>query len=315
MPCTSPIQGTRGKDGVVRLNKNLGSPSDAQRAIIGDRLLELPCGRCIDCKIERSRSWAVRCLNEAQMHKVSSFVTLTFDDEGLKKRKKEWGTHEQSLDVGDWQRFAKKLRHRIGPFRFLHVGEYGEINQRPHYHALIFGANFQEDRMSCKMEEHGNPFFLSPTLAKCWPYGFHMIGELTPETVNYVCRYVQKKLSGNQKAEALKRIDWNSGEEITVEAEYATMSRNPGLGSDWFDKYHHDVFPDDFAIIQGKKAKVPKYYTDKLKKKDPDMWEQIQTERCKSTAGRVFDQTPERRLVRGEWQKRKAKMNKERALD
>ena len=49
------------------------------------RTLEVPCGKCIGCKRQRVRAWAVRCLHEAQMHKENCFVTLTFDDAHLSK--------------------------------------------------------------------------------------------------------------------------------------------------------------------------------------------------------------------------------------
>lgn len=43
------------------------------------------------------------------------------------------------------------------------------------------------------------------------------------------------------------------------------MSRRPGLGSGWFDRYQSDAFPSDFLVVDGHKVKPPKYYLDKLK--------------------------------------------------
>ena len=43
--------------------------------------LKIPCGRCIGCRLERSRQWANRCMLELQYHESSYFVTLTYDDE------------------------------------------------------------------------------------------------------------------------------------------------------------------------------------------------------------------------------------------
>eukprot|EP01043_Picozoa_sp_COSAG02_P068353 COSAG02_NODE_11317_length_1749_cov_1.025455_4_plen_67_part_01 len=67
------------------------------------------------------------------MHEKSCFITLTFSPEELNKR-----GNPDSLDVRDFQLFMKRLRkkhqHKI---RFFNCGEYGEKNQRPHYHALI----------------------------------------------------------------------------------------------------------------------------------------------------------------------------------
>ena len=45
--------------------------------------IKLPCGRCIGCRLERSRQWAVRCVHESMYHKENMFLTLTFDDAHL----------------------------------------------------------------------------------------------------------------------------------------------------------------------------------------------------------------------------------------
>lgn len=43
----------------------------------------LPCGRCIDCRIEYSHQWATRCVHESKMFLDSCFITLTYNDENL----------------------------------------------------------------------------------------------------------------------------------------------------------------------------------------------------------------------------------------
>lgn len=47
---------------------------------------QLPCGKCIECRLEYARQWAVRCVHEAQMHSRNAFITLTYSDEHLKKK-------------------------------------------------------------------------------------------------------------------------------------------------------------------------------------------------------------------------------------
>jgi len=43
--------------------------------------IQIPCGRCIGCRLERSRQWAVRCEKEIQSYEQrglpSCFITLT----------------------------------------------------------------------------------------------------------------------------------------------------------------------------------------------------------------------------------------------
>ena len=92
--------------------------------------VDLPCGRCIGCRLERSRQWAMRIVAEQQCCEASSFVTLTYADAPV------------SLSKRDCQLFLKRLRKRCGSFRYYLAGEYGEESGRPHYHACIFGLDF-----------------------------------------------------------------------------------------------------------------------------------------------------------------------------
>ena len=46
---------------------------------IEGHLIKIPCGRCIGCRLDYSRQWAVRALHESMLHKDNTFVTLTFD--------------------------------------------------------------------------------------------------------------------------------------------------------------------------------------------------------------------------------------------
>jgi len=317
VPCTKPIRGTRGADGVVRL---LHGVPDSRLFGTGNRPeLELPCGRCMDCKIRRSQDWSTRAQHEATLHQKNSFITLTFSDEGLALRELQHGTHPYDLAVQDWQLFAKRLRkqlnyHGLGKLRFFQVGEYGDEQQRPHYHALVFGQDFKETEIDRWKDDAGHPVWTSRIVEKCWPYGFHEIKEMAPEAIAYVCKYVQKKLYGERRKRALERVDSGSGECVTVRDELATMSRKPGIGHDWWKKFKNDAFPDDFVVIQGKKLPVPKYYYQQLEKEDPDLHAQIREERIKSAAGRAADNVPERRLVREKVTLAKTKLSKTRKL-
>jgi len=290
VPCTRPLGGYRTLGGEIKL-----------RLASDDRwtgeLAEVRCGQCPDCRIEKGRQWAVRCTHEAMLHDQNSFITLTYENEHLPP--------SGSVDVKEWQNFAKKLRKLVGPFRFLHVGEYGEENQRPHYHALIFGKDFSEDRKTISIDPNsGRRKYESAALAAAWGKGFHDLQDMAPENINYVCRYALKKVLGtSDQAEELRRkryerYDSRSGETWMVRPEYTTMSRRPGIGSEWFKKYHSDLFPGDFVVLNGKRATIPNYYTKLLEQKDPELHAKIKAKRQKSTAGRVQDHTPERRLAR-----------------
>jgi hypothetical protein len=179
--------------------------------------------------------------------------------EYLESRENPW-----SLDKTEFQRFMKRLRKRYGKkIRFFHCGEYGEKNNRPHYHAIIFGMDFEDKELFQVRDEIR--LYTSENLAQLWPYGFSTIGTVTMESCAYVARYVTKKQKGKDAEKHYIRWDPLTGEGIPIEPEYATMSRKPGIGKTWFDQYKSDVFPHDYVVINKHEVKPPRYYLEQLR--------------------------------------------------
>lgn len=246
MPCYHPITGYKSRT----VNSNGKRPIVFNRSQgYVDQAIELPCGRCIGCRLERSRQWATRCMHEASLHKQNCFLTLTYDDDHLPT--------DLSLDITHFQKFMKRLRESLDhKIRFFHCGEYGEKTHRPHYHALIFGHDF-DDKICIRRDEE-NTLYRSPELEKLWDYGMSSVGAVTFKSAAYVARYVTKKVTGDQAQ------DHYAGRK----PEYCTMSRRPGIGYDWIKKYKADVFPRDYVVVNGKEASPPRYYFDVLAKDD-----------------------------------------------
>ena len=218
----------------------------------------LPCGQCIGCRLKYSQEWAVRLMHENQMHEDSCFITLTMNDEYLMSRENPY-----SLDKSEFQRFMKRLRKRYGKqIRYFHCGEYGEKNSRPHYHAIIFGMDFEDKELFSIRDEIR--LYTSETLAELWPYGFVTIGSVTMESCAYVARYVCKKQKGKNAEEHYIRWDPLTGEGTPIQPEYATMSRKPGIGKTWFDEYKTDVYPNDYVVIKKHKIRPPRFYDKQL---------------------------------------------------
>lgn len=228
----------------------------------------------MSCRLGKMRDWAVRAVHEAQMHERSCFITLTYDEEHLPE--------DRSVSVRHWQLFAKRLRRRLGAFRFLACGEYGEEKFRPHYHAILFGIDFAEDRVLLSQEED-HVLWTSPTMTEIWGKGQQEqcpIGPVTFDTAAYCARYVLSKVGGKKKEEGhYERVMEDTGEVIEVLPEFATMSRNKGLGTSWFTKYHDDVYPDDFVVMKGLKFRPPKFYDKLMEERDPKMMEEVKRRR------------------------------------
>lgn len=185
------------------------------------------------------------------MHQHNCFITLTYNDDHLPA--------DYSIDVRVLQLFMKRLReHAKVPIRFFAAGEYGDKEQRPHYHALIFNYDFNDKKLYSK--KNNIPLYTSNQLSQLWPYGFSTIGSVTYQTAAYCARYTLKKIGGDIAAEHYTRVHPVTGMLTTVQPEFSTQSRRPGLGATWFYKYKSDVFPSDFLIVDGKKHPVPKFY-------------------------------------------------------
>lgn len=226
------------------------------------------------------------------MHEANAFVTLTYSPECMPE---DW-----SLKLRDWQLFRKKLREVIGPFRFFHAGEYGGVNQRPHYHAIIFGYDFP-DRVV--LEQKGkNRLWTSPELERVWGMGHVSVGQVDHASCAYVTKYCVKKQSSMRFR--VDRVDADTGECWQVEREYVTMSRRPGLGSGWFERYSGDVYPSDEVVLSGRRMRPPRFYDDRLAS-EPDfsgvpgavVLESLKVARRARAIERKEESTPERLAV------------------
>lgn len=283
MPCFHPISGYRSRT----VNANGKRPIVFnRRSGYVDLPVDLPCGQCIGCRLEKSRQWATRCMHEAQMFSENCFITLTYDPKFIPAG--------NTLVKKDFQTFMKRLRKKfIGtPIRYFHCGEYGDLNRRPHYHAIIFNLDFSDKILYS--EKNSVLLYTSATLQKLWQLGFSTIGEVTFESAAYVARYAMKKITGHTAKSHYENIDLETGEITDMQAEYITMSLKPGIGSKWFEKFASDVYPSDEVIMRGHRVKPPRYYDTIYEKVHPKKMEKIKFRRIKKASKHKSDSTPER---------------------
>lgn len=148
--------------------------------------------------------------------------------------------------------------------RYYYGGEYGEKYHRPHYHACLFGIDWK-DKKHIQTTAGGFKLYTSETLAKLWPHGQHTISELTWATAAYTARYILKKITGTKQKQHYERIDTDTGEIIKLEPEFNDMSRKPGIGHHWLQKWNKDVYKETTSgvRVRGNLTQPPRYY-DKL---------------------------------------------------
>lgn len=245
MPCFSPLKAysSPGPDGRLRIRFKLHR---------GCTPLELPCGQCIGCRLQKAREWATRITHEASLHRVSIFLTLTYDDEHLPPG----GT----LVKRDVQLFFKRLRKQAGKLRYYVCGEYGDRTCRPHYHAIIFGWCPTDGQIARRKQE--GSLYTSSSLTKIWGLGSAVYGAVNVSTAEYCARYALKKVTGSLGSEYY-------GELLPP---FARMSRRPGVGAGWIDQYQADCYPSDNVVLKGKiRGKPPRYYDNRVKDHSPEV--------------------------------------------
>lgn len=221
--------------------------------------IDLPCGKCIGCRLDYSREWATRCVLEAKLYKDNYFITLTYAENYLPLNK-EKGI--PTLEPEDLTKFIKDLRryysyhYQHDNIRFYAAGEYGEKYQRPHYHVIFFNLPIK-DLTLLSVNHQGEALYRSATIEKIWKKGIVTIGSVTWNSAAYVARYMTKKRKGkNAKQEYI---------DMGRNPEFSRMSRNPGIAREYYDRNKDKIYKYDEIIIadgNGKalKAKPSKYY-------------------------------------------------------
>lgn len=217
----------------------------------------IPCGKCISCRLDYARSWAVRAINEASTHEKNIFLTLTFSDENI---------GNNTLDYSHFQKFIRSLRDyqrdnnlqtEIG---YLTIGEYGTKTKRMHWHSCLF--NYEpEDKEFLYTSDSGHKVYTSKILQEIWGYGKIEFGSVTTDSASYCARYSLKKLTHSQEFnEKFKPI--------------FRTSKKYAIGKNWLEKNYKDVIKINSVLIlqeDGKviKFSIPRYYKKWLLKNRP----------------------------------------------
>ncbi len=269
MPCYHPLRGTlTGPPGGRSINFSTSSRG---------KPISIPCGRCIGCRLERARQWAVRLMHECSLHDDSFFLTLTYNARHLPKL--------GSLVVRDCQLFMKRFRERIKPVkvRFFLCGEYGEKLGRPHYHCILFGYGFPDKILLKKKGDF--QIYRSPLLDDCWGMGDCEFGGVSFDSACYVANYATKKVTNKESYLDSKGKRWPSAEAHYQgrKPEFLLMSRGGrhgrGIGFDWLHQFANDVYHRDEVIVNGRPARPPRYYDELMREHHPEVMEALAAKR------------------------------------
>jgi len=204
--------------------------------------IHVRCGKCLPCLQQRQKEWATRLSVEFRHSDTAYFITLTYKDNSITK-----------LDKSQIQRFLKRLRdvdyrgiptHYKGKkvskinektvqIKYFTVGEYGSINNRPHWHILLFNYPYNhedtENIINFLWSENGESL------------GFDKVGIVRAGAIEYVTGYMFK----NQGKECIRLISKGIGKKYVNEK---TIS------------YHQKQLSGTLTI-EGQKKPMPRYYS------------------------------------------------------
>lgn len=246
-----------------------------------DDFIEIPCGKCVECRLAHSRQWANRCMLELLDHDPAEcwFLTLTYDDSHLCYSVNEDGLETNTLVPSDLQGFWKRLRSdldyhkKLKNLRYFACGEYGTHTFRPHYHAIVYSLPLDDLEFWSKSKT-GNPLFRSKYLESVWKQGIVTVSPVSWETCAYTARYVMKKADGYEKSYYT---------DLGLCPEYTVMSRRPGIAKNYFDKYKDKIYKfDEIVLDNGVKCKPPRYYDNLFEAADPNAYRVLKINRMET---------------------------------
>lgn len=194
--------------------------------------LWVPCGRCLMCRIQRTREWAERLIQQLSIDNKGVFVTLTYNDDHYPSN--------GSLDKKEIQKWMKRLRKSaegLGiKIKYYACGEYGEEGGRAHYHAIVLGLSLSKEDKEL--------------IEKSWTFGFVKIGSVTYDSCRYVAEYISKGLQGGTTVKQLQ-LDGK-------EPPFALMSK--GIGKDYVEQNKKQLLKELGVLVGTRKTGLPRYY-------------------------------------------------------
>ena len=245
--------------------------------------VNVPCGHCVGCRLDKSRQWADRMMLELDHSKTAIFATLTYDPLNIPVACiLDDGSALFTLDKRDVQLFMKRLRKFFTgrEIRFYLSAEYGTETHRPHYHAILFGLSlddFPDRKVLPQRNRFGQFLYSSQVFYEIWKLGHCALADVSWQTCAYVARYCLKKLSDDVPRETFELYN--------IQPEFALMSRRPGLAG-FYHLEHPELierskqyFSDPNGVTPRTSCQTPKFVFDKLQLTNPDLYDTIKLQR------------------------------------
>lgn len=223
-----------------------------------DSFVQIPCGKCIGCRIDYSRSWADRMTyHSIGKEENSYFITLTYDDEHIQKLDFSPIYDLYSIDMQDISDFIKALRNKFrdNEIQFYASSEYGDSNFRPHFHLIVYNLDIP-DLEFWKLDNEKQPIFTSEIIHSLWKKGICSISKFAWLNAAYTASYVEKKRDGRLSCEYSA---------VGLSPETCRMSRKPGIAYKFYKQNSIDIWNNngldvDRTVNKTGHLGIPRYF-------------------------------------------------------
>lgn len=231
------------------------NPIQKKRRWKETKFLKIACRRCLFCRIDKT-TWIQDAGNwEWNHYGTASFATLTYDPINLVKMKRQRYLEDGEIrytcryqDGVEWIDRVRKhiINHGLNSktlnrnFKYLMATEYGEQDQLPHIHAILFGIDF---KIGAKL------------LDEKWGHGFIDVKPLLNGGIRYVSEYIMQEKFGKDAEETFDR--WG--------LEQPKVKHSKGYGGGLikeqleFIKEHNGQYMSSKGILRP----IPQYYKEK----------------------------------------------------
>lgn len=167
---------------------------------------EVCCNKCLGCRMNAARSNAVRIMDEASLFQNNCFITLTVGDRYINdvfpgrsvcRRPFQLFAYRlyekfRGFEFFPKPNFYKAKKWNSYPIRIVYCAEYGSVDWRPHFHAILMNFDFCDKQMY-GTSDNGSSLYLSQDLMELWPYGRCDVGEVNADSAAYEAGYCLKK--------------------------------------------------------------------------------------------------------------------------
>lgn len=220
--------------------------------------IQIPCGKCIGCRIDYSRSWADRLTyHSIGRENCSYFLTLTYDDAHQSSEDYIPAYDIYTLNYEHMDIFIKRLRNKFrdAQIDYYYAGEYGDSSFRQHFHVICFNM-FIPDLKFYKTNPLGDCLYTSEILDSLWGKGYVVIGLFNWRNAAYTARYVEKKRDGRAM------IEYTA---LGLEPEKCRCSRRPGIAYDYYESNYQDIWKNNGLLVprdvnSSGKLGIPRYF-------------------------------------------------------